>query len=328
MKTNRTAPRARGFAGAAVCAGLSLILVFSGCAKKTAQEAATVGVTQTNIRILVSVSGTVYPENRLEVKPPLAGRVEKVLVEEGQKVYAGETIAYMSSSERAAMLDAARVQGASNLGYWEKIYKPLLIVSPMNGTVIVRNIQPGQTISQSDAAVVISDHLIVQALIDETDIGQVTIGMPAVITLDAYPDVAIDGTVKSISFESKVVNNVTMYQANIILKNIPAFVRSGMSASVDIVVKHREDVLTLPAAAVKTGRRGSFVLVDKGPGQQPEFRPVTIGLSDGTRTEIVSGLSADEKVVISQTAYRLKRGSAASVNPFFPQRPRQTGRGR
>ena len=64
-----------------------------------------------SIENIISTTGTVQPQNRLEIKPPIGGRIEKILVKEGDKVKIGQTLVWMSSTERAALLDAARAQG-------------------------------------------------------------------------------------------------------------------------------------------------------------------------------------------------------------------------
>ncbi len=68
-------------------------------------------ITRGDIDVTVLATGVVQPSNRLEIKPPIAGRVEQVLVNEGQHVRRGQVLAWMSSSERAALIDAARAKG-------------------------------------------------------------------------------------------------------------------------------------------------------------------------------------------------------------------------
>ena len=143
------------------------------------------------IRVIITTTGTVLPKNRLEVKPPVNGRIESILVQEGQKVKRGQALAWMSSTDRAALLDAAEGQGEAALKYWKDAYKPIALLSPIDGEVIVATTQPGQTVTTSDAVVVLSDHLIVRAQVDETDIGKITVNLKAVITLDAYPEAKI-----------------------------------------------------------------------------------------------------------------------------------------
>src|SRR3989338_8897264 len=169
-----------------------------------------------NIKDVISSTGTVLPKNRLEVKPSVSGRIEEILVKEGQSVRAAETLAWMSSTERAALLDAARGQNEETLRYWQEVYKAIPLISPINGEVIVAKTQPGQTVTTTDPVVVLSDQLIVRAQVDETDIGKIKDGQRAVVSLDAYPDTKIPAQAEHIYYESKTINNVTIYEVDLL----------------------------------------------------------------------------------------------------------------
>src|SRR3972149_796791 len=152
-------------------------------------------VTRGDIDITVLATGVVQPANRVETKPPIPGRVEEVLVREGKLVRRGQILAWMSSSERAALIDAARAKGPEELQRWQELYRRTPIIAPIDGTIILRKAEPGQTFQSQDAVLVMSDRLIVRAQVDETDIGKVKLRQPARVTLDAYSDQPIDGVV-------------------------------------------------------------------------------------------------------------------------------------
>jgi macrolide-specific efflux system membrane fusion protein len=302
-----------------IAAGLGVLFILILKAKQPATAAIKlITPTYGTIQVTINTTATVTPENRLAIKPPVNGRVEKILVKEGEYVKAGQTLALMSSTERATVLDAARAQNKEQLAYWEQVYKPTPLIAPINGQVIVQTVQPGQTVTTSDAVTVLSDRLIVQAQVDETDIGKLKVGQPAVISLDAYPDIKIKGTVEHIYYESEIVNNVTIYQVNIIPKRVPAIFRSGMSANVDIIEQRKENVLLIPLDAVKRDAEGSFVLVSAGAGEKPVKRRVQLGLSDDTNVEVISGLATNDKVVIESQKYQPSAGTSAGGNPFSP----------
>ena len=82
----------------------------------------------------VSATGTVKPQNRLEIKPPIAGRIERILVKEGQAVKTGDVLAVMSSTERAALLDAARLEGDAALREWAEIYREAPLIASHKGS--------------------------------------------------------------------------------------------------------------------------------------------------------------------------------------------------
>ncbi|MFA5499894.1 MAG: efflux RND transporter periplasmic adaptor subunit [Candidatus Omnitrophota bacterium] len=276
-----------------------------------------------DIQTMITSTATVQPQNRLEIKPPINGRIDKILVKEGDIVKIGDTLVLMSSTERAALLDAARARGPEDLKYWEDVYKPTPLISPISGEVIVSQDEPGQTVTSADVVLVLSDRLIVQAQVDETDVGKVRIGQVAAISLDAYPQIKVNGKVDHIYYESKIVNNVTIYQVDILPDEVPPVFRSGMTATVNIIEKERNDVLTVPVEAVKKDKDGSrYVLLSGGPDVTPVERKVDTGLSDEKNVEILSGLSADDTVILFTQKYKPVVQSAEKTNPLMPIRRR------
>ncbi|MDD5495949.1 MAG: efflux RND transporter periplasmic adaptor subunit [Candidatus Omnitrophica bacterium] len=269
------------------------------------------------IQMSITSTATVQPQNRLEIKPPINGRIDKILVKEGERVKAGQTLALMSSTERAALLDAARARGPEEMKYWEDVYKATPLITPIDGEVIVSTDEPGQTVTSSDVVVVLSDYLIVQAQVDETDIGKVKFGQRAGITLDAYPEIKIAGKVDHIYYESEVVNNVTIYKVDILPDSVPDVFRSGMSATVAIVEKAKDNILILPLSAIKRDEEGPYVLVRGEKTQEVEERRIQTGISDEKNIEIISGLTASDKVWIVTQKYKANIAKTGT-NPLMP----------
>ena len=272
-----------------------------------------------DIKLTVITTGVVEPQNRLEIKPSINGRAEEILIKEGDKVKKGQILARMSSTERAALVDAARSQGDEALDYWEEVYKQTPIISPIAGEVIVRSIEPGQTVTTNDTLLVLSDRLIVNAQFDETDIGRVRVGQEAVIALDAYPNVKIKGIVDHIAYESQLINNVTIYDVEIVPRRVPPFFRSGMSANVEVVEKKREGAILIPVEAINRDQDITYVKVIKKPENTIEERVVEIGLSDEKSVEIVSGLTTEDILIVQDKIFSVKK-KPTGTNPFFPFR--------
>lgn len=291
---------------------VALALWLAGSKPGDADGEREVAATRGTIEITILANGTVQPRNRLEIKPPLAGRVEQVLVQEGQAVHKGQILAWMSSSERAALLDAARARGTEEVKRWEEFYKATPILSPINGTVIKRSVEPGQSFTSADAVLVLSDRLIVQAQVDETDIAQVKPKQKARITLDAYPNELIPAEVGAVAYEAKTVSNVTTYTVDVLPEKVPAFMRSGMTASVAFQVAAKEGVVRVPSHALRARDGRAYVQVAAGGGAREE-RAVQAGLTDGKYTEIVEGLNEGEKVLIAQLKTDKRSGG---TNPF------------
>ena len=275
-----------------------------------------------DIQISVSTTGVVEPQNRLEMKPPINGRIEEVLVREGEKIKRGQILAWMSSTERAALLDAARAQSEEKVKYWEDVYKATPLISPIEGEVIVRAVEPGQTVVSSDPVIVLSDRLIVSAQFDETDIGRIKIGQKAFIALDAYPGIKIEGVVDHIAYESELVNNVIIYNVDILPHETPEFFRSGMSANVQAIEKAREDVVIIPLEAIYTEGGKTFVDAKKSREAVPKRREVKIGLRDEKYAEVISGLTAEDIVVFRGQNY-IPQKEKTGINPFMPFRGRR-----
>jgi len=271
-----------------------------------------------SIQTFISTTAAVEPQNRLEIKPPISGRVEKILVNEGERIRAGQILAWMSSTERAALLDAASAQGEETLKYWQKAYKPTPLIAPIDGEVIVRAVEPGQTATSADTVIVLSDRLIVKAQVDETDIGKVKLGQAAIISLDAYPRIKVNGTVDHIAYESEIINNVIIYEVDILPERVPEVFRSGMSANVDIIEKSKENILLIPIEAVKQDKEDRFVLLSQGIGKKPAKRKVKLGISDEKNIEVISGIDEKAKILIVLQKYLPSKNAGSSRNPFMP----------
>lgn len=286
----------------------------------------TMKVERGDIESTILTTGVVEPQNRVEIKPAIAGRVEDILVKEGQGVRKGQILAWMSSSERAALLDSARIKGPAEVDRWAQLYKPAPLVAPIDGTVIARNVEPGQSVSTADPILVLSDRLIIKAQVDETDIGAVKVGQDAAATLDAYPTQTILSAVDHIAYEAKTVNNVTIYDVDVLPLDAPDFMRSGMTANVTFKTASRAGVLLVPAESVQKRDGRAVVLVPGRDGKRPDRRDVESGISDGKRTEIISGLDEGDEILVAQARLPESRGGSSS-NPFSPfgaGRPRGT----
>jgi macrolide-specific efflux system membrane fusion protein len=224
-----------------------------------------------DIRIVVESTGEVQPRNRLDVKPPIAGRLEELLVDEGDKVTKGQILGWISSTERATLLDAALATSKEELDYWADLYKPSPLISPLNGTIIARNFEPGQSIGVGDAVLVIADDLIIVANLDETDVGQVQNDQAVLVNLEAYPDTEFPCVVEKIAYDATTVQNVTMYEVDVRPNRIPPFARSGMTANLEFIVEEKEKVLTLPASAIQQKSSSSKSGAKSAAGSRPDY---------------------------------------------------------
>lgn len=279
--------------------------------------------TQAELRDLsemVDTTGVVQPENRVEIQPSSGGRIEEILAEEGDTIRAGEVLALMSSSDRVAILDAARASGDDQYDQWKETYKPIKVISPIDGTLILKNIVPGQTVNSGTVLFAISDKLIISASLDESDIGKVKKGQRATIVLDSYPDKRVRGTVFKILDEGTTQNNVVTYTVKIRPERVPGFFRSQMTANLKIRISDRKGVLLLPAVAVVTDPRGETAVIKELRDGKPVYSTVVTGQNEGEQVEILSGLENGETVFYELRGYSAQVDSSGT-NPLMPKRP-------
>ena len=278
-----------------------------------------VGVTAQPLTETVETTGQVQPLNRVEITPPSSGRIEQLLVEEGDAVKAGEVLALMSSSDRVAILDAARAMGEDQYKSWQDSYKPIKVMAPLAGSIILKNVVEGQTVGQGTVLYAMSDQLIVLASVDESDVGKVKLGQPVKITLDAYPDKPVRGRVFQILDEGKNVSNVITYGVKIRPDRIPSFFKSQMTANISIEISRKERALMIPSRAITVDPSGNTAVITDMKDGKPVYRRIETGSDSGNRTEVLSGLEEGDKVLVSDRGYTPQQASAG--NPLMPGRP-------
>jgi HlyD family secretion protein len=224
-------------------------------------------------------------------------------------------------------LDSARAalnQAQTNLGY-------TTIVSPIDGIVISRSVDVGQTVAASFQAptvfVIAQDlrQMQVDTNVSEADVGKLSPGMPVSFTVDAYPAKTFMGKLRQIRNAAQTVQNVVTYDAVINLENPNLLLKPGMTANVTFVVARKDEVVRIRNAALRfrpdpqlLGQRG---LADKtgapaAPGRvvwvlrTGKPLPVTIstGISDGTWTEVLEGTLQPGDVLLTDMTAQARRG--------------------
>ena len=208
------------------------------------------------------------------------------------------------------------------------------IISPVNGTVISRSVDVGQTVAasfQTPTLFSIAQDLTkmqIRTSVDEADIGKVQTGQEVSFTVDAYPDTVFNGKVSEVRNSPTTVSNVVTYDVIIKVDNPQLKLKPGMTANVSITIETRHDVLRVPNAAlrfkpaVETGKgeanqekhgiKGTKVwILEK---EKPRPVQVTLGISDGNYTEISAGdLKAGHNVITDNL--NNKKGSNAQHPP-------------
>lgn len=250
--------------------------------------------------VRTQAAAIVEPESKVPVMPSFGGRIENVLVREGDRVRKGTVLAWMSSSERVALLDSAKVRGASaeEQRMVEEAYRMIPLVAPIDGEIIKRAVEPGQPVAPSQNAFTLSDRLLIKTFVDESDIGKVRVGQRAEYVLDAYLKERHKGLVSSIAYDSTLQNNVTVYEVKLQPVTGGARLRSGMTAEVYVEIETRKDVLFVPKQAVKHKEGETVVFVQRSPGSAGVEQPVELGASNEKYTEVRLGLSTTDVLLV------------------------------
>lgn len=223
--------------------------------------------------------------------------------------YENALLTYRQAKEQVASSKENVQRAQTNLGY-------ATITSPIDGTVISKSVEEGQTVAASfntpELFTIAKDltNMQVVANVDEADIGNVKEGDRVTFTVDAYPDDTFEGTVKQVRLEATTTNNVVTYKVVISAPNADLKLKPGLTANVTIYTQERSGVLAVANKALRftptkeTVGKDMKIVDCKGKnkvwtlnGNTLTAHPVTIGQSDGINTEITKGLKQGDKIV-------------------------------
>jgi len=203
-------------------------------------------------------------------------------------------------AEELAIAEAQVEQARASLEQAKLRLADAALVAPFSGTVVSTGAKVGELVSAATPMIVLADleHYYIDVTIDETDIGHIQIGQDAVITLDAFPEVTLQGKVTSLDPVGKSTQGVVSFGAEIRVLATDVPLRPGMTATADITVARKEGVLVVPNRAIRRDSGGRYYVEILSAGEVKQ-RLVTTGASNELVTEIVNGLSEEEEVVVS-----------------------------
>lgn len=223
--------------------------------------------------------------------------------------YENALLAYRQAKEQVASSRENVQKAQTNLGY-------ATITSPIDGTVISKSVEEGQTVAASfntpELFTIAKDlkNMQVIANVDEADIGGVAVGNRVNFTVDAYPDDTFEGVVKQVRLEATNTNNVVTYEVVISAPNADLKLKPGLTANVTIFTKEQANILSVANKALRftptkeTVGKDMKIVDCKGKnkvwtlnGNTLTAHSVNIGQSDAMHTQIISGIKAGQSVV-------------------------------
>ncbi|KPK41502.1 MAG: hypothetical protein AMJ65_09345 [Phycisphaerae bacterium SG8_4] len=181
-----------------------------------------------------------------------------------------------------------------------------VITSPIDGYMLERRVNIGDPVdalgSRSGGTVLCiladMDTLVFRGTVDEIDVGHLKGGMEARIQVGALPACLLKGTLDEISLKAQQRNNATLFEVRLSFERPEDVVlRAGYSATANILVQKKDDILLLPERVIDRRGTEAFVRVLKEPAGTGETRQIETGLSDGLVTEILSGLDEGQRVL-------------------------------
>ena len=252
--------------------------------------------------------------------------------------YDNALLNYNKAKESVASSREMVAKAQTNLGY-------ATITSPIDGVVLSKSVEEGQTVAASfntpELFTIAKDltNMQVVADVDEADIGDVKAGERVTFTVDTYPDDTFQGTVTQVRQEATTTNNVVTYEVVISAPNADLKLKPGLTANVTIFTLEKTGVTNVLSKALrftptKETVNGAKIIDCKGKnkvwtkeGNVFRAHAVTLGITDGTRTEILSGVSKGTVVVTDVKAQAVNpedddaTADSGEKSPFAPGPP-------
>ncbi|HZU22474.1 MAG TPA: efflux RND transporter periplasmic adaptor subunit [Terriglobales bacterium] len=214
-----------------------------------------------------------------------------------------------SAQARIKQGEAQVAQMRATLDQLEQQLSYTYINSPMDGLVLSRNVEVGDAVSSilvlgSTATLVMTvgdtREVYVKGKVDESDIGKVYLGQPARIKVESFKDKTFSGKVTKISPMGAEKDNVTTFEVRVSISNPGGELKAEMTANAEILLEEHHAVLMVPEGAIIYDKdKKAFVEVQDANAKDGKRKvPVTVGISNGAKTEILAGLAQDQKVVL------------------------------
>ncbi|MGA7955248.1 MAG: efflux RND transporter periplasmic adaptor subunit [Gloeobacterales cyanobacterium] len=174
------------------------------------------------------------------------------------------------------------------------------------------------TSATSSSILALANNLEAIANVSESDVRNIYPGQPVELQVDAYPGRIFKGKVRLVAPEAVVAQNVTSFQVRVQILNDPKHqLKSGMNLTASFLVARRKGALMIPTPAVMSEAGGTGVYVLQGKNRSV-FRPIKVGATVGTQTEVLSGLTIDDRVYITSPGQRKPNDKPPKSSPFTP----------
>ncbi len=263
-----------------------------------------VEATKGELRVLYQEVGELEPKVKVDVKSNVTGRVVKLLVTAGDLVKKGQLLAVVQPGQTAA-----------------ERYLPYEVRATMEGTVIKRNIEIGDSVvsglAEFGAGTVLMtigdlSRMVVKLEVNEVDIPKLSLRQEADIHLDAFPDNTFKGAITFLSPLAEFNDQkVKIFKTKVEVAQADPQLRPGMTARIEIVLARRADVIKAPIEAIfEEGEKRVAYVLAADPKSPPLKTFVKTGLKDEVEIEILSGLAVGEKLSLTKPEEKKDAGAS------------------
>ena len=312
-----------------------------------------------NLVETISATGALSAVNNVDISSKITGRIVEVLVEENQHVNAGDVLVRLDDTalmatmrQMKAKLDNAEANynrfqklvesGAISRSEYDNVYADYLvaktnyekaasdvqdtvITTPIDGYIIGEPTPVGQTISSgiSEPQVIMSvatlDDMQIEAMVDESDIGQVKVGQKVNFTVDAYPNENFSGKVRLISRKAETENNVIYYKVYVDVDDAKGKLLPTMTARADFVIASAENVLMVPLNCVYVEGKRRFVKVYNTKTKESRDVDVKLGLSNDSEIVVQTDALEPGEVLLVRKAVAKQTGVRSGGGMMRPR---------
>ena len=210
---------------------------------------------------------------------------------------------------KIAQAQAQVAEDQANLKQLDEQLSYTDIVSPIDGVVLSRNVEMGDAVSSilvlgSSATLVMTlgdtSQVYVKGKVDESDIGKVYLGQPARIKVESFKDKTFNGVVTKISPMGVEKDNVTTFEVRVSINNATGELKAEMTANAEIILEEHKNVLQIPEGAIiyDKDKKASIEIPDTSAKDGKKKIAVNIGISNGAKTEVLSGVKEGDQVVL------------------------------
>ena len=214
-----------------------------------------------------------------------------------------------SAVAAVAKAQASLEQQRAAVNIAEENLKNATILSPIAGMVLARDSEVGDAVSSilvlgSSATNIMKigdlNEVYIKGKVDESDVGKVYLGQPARITVESFKDQKFQGSVTRIAPTGDEKDNVTTFEVRVSISNEKHILKAQMTANAEIILEEHKKVLTIPEGAVTYNKDKSTAVQVPDPTNEKGFHkiPITVGISNGARTEVLKGLSEGQQVIL------------------------------